>query len=121
MSISIARKNSRSPTLGPFHYPLTLDNQLLSHSREDLRYHNIPLKRINNSLQYCKITCNRELKKIAKPTNELIFYVTGEIVELNPYPVLISTRTKHQFNWSSSHATWSHFTSTDEPQFSHQW
>ena len=45
-------ENSRPPTSDLHPFPLRLDNQMLNHPGQDLRYHSVPVSRINNSWQY---------------------------------------------------------------------
>ena len=54
-------ENSRPPTPDLYHDPLRLDNHIINHPRQDLRYRIFPVNRINNGLQYSAITRNREL------------------------------------------------------------
>ena len=86
------QENSRPPTPDPCHYPLRLDNQLINHPRQDLRYHILPVNRMFKSLQTSIITRNRELTTLNQTSNEKKFEVTVKFIGLSPHPIPTSTK-----------------------------
>ena len=57
-------ENTRLPTADPNHYPLRLNNQIVFHIRQVVRYHNLPVNKLSNSFQYFTITCIQELNRV---------------------------------------------------------
>ena len=65
-----------TPKPDPYRYLLGLDNQIKINARQDLSYHNLPVSKINNSLQNSTFFLNRELNRLPSTSTELKFEVT---------------------------------------------
>ena len=55
---------------------MRLDYKIVNHPREDVRYHILPLNRINKTLQHFTITRNREFTGLTHTSTELTLEVT---------------------------------------------
>ena len=71
---------SRPPTPDPYLCRLRHDNQICNHPQQDLRYHILPVDRINNYPQYFTITRNRELTRLTRIPTESKFEVTLKFI-----------------------------------------
>ena len=89
--------------------------------REDLRYHTLPVVRINDSLQYSKVTRSPELNGLTQTSVETKIEVTVKPVGLKPHPPATSTQNKHRIFPGPFVVTSMQFTSTGGPPFDHQW
>ena len=112
--------NSRALTPDLYHHPLRLDNQISFHPRQDLSYHNFPVNRINNSLQFSRITRNRELTWTTHTSTKLNCKLTMKIFGVNSHTIPTSTQIKRWTVSSPFVVTSLHLTSTEEPPFDHQ-
>ena len=113
-------ENSRPPTPDLYHHTLRLDDQMNFRPRQDLCYHNIPVNRINNTLQHSSITRNRETARPTHSSTELMCKLTVNFFGLNPHSIPISTHIKYRTFPSPFVVTSLQFTSTDEPPIDHQ-
>ena len=83
---------SRTLTLDPYRYALILDNQIYFHPKQDLRCYNLPVNRINKSLQNSVVTRNCGVIRKTQNTTETKFEVTEKFIGLNPHPVSASNQ-----------------------------
>ena len=115
-------ENSRPRTPDAYHSPLMLDNQIINHPRQDLRYHTLPVKRKNEILQKTTVTRYPELDRLTQFTTELKFEVTknSRIGSLNPHLISTSTHIKQRTFHSPFVETNVQFCSTGESLFEHQ-
>ena len=89
--------------------------------RQEVRYHILPVSRINKTLQYSAITRNREPTRFTYSSTQLKLEVTVEFIGLNTQPVPTLTQFKHRTFPRPFFVTFLKFTSTDEPTFDYQW
>ena len=109
------------PNLDLYQCPLILHNQIFHHSRQGLRYHIFPANRKNSLIQYPTITRNRELSRLTDTSTVFKFEFTVKFIGLNLDPNPTSTQISYRTFPSAFVVTSSHFTSTDETPFDHQW
>ena len=64
--------------------------------RQDMRYHNLPVNRINDSLHFSAITLNRETTGVIHTSHKVKFEVTVIFIGLIHHPFPTSTKNKPQ-------------------------
>ena len=100
---------------------MRLDYQITNLPRQDLRYHNLPVNKINNSLQSLANIGNRELTRLTHASTELKSEVTVKFIGSNPDPIPTCFKIKPRTFPSRFVVNSLHFTSTVESPFNHQW
>ena len=76
-------ENSRPPTPGPYRFPLRLDNQIIIHARQDLRYHILPVNRKIKRVLRFSVNRNRELTRLTHTSTEPKFEIAVKFIGNN--------------------------------------
>ena len=97
-------------------------NETTDHPRQDLKYHNFPVDRMNNNLQCSMVTRNRKITRLTQITAELKLEETVKIFGLNSiHPIPTSNQIKLRTLSSPLVVSKLQFNSTGNPRFDHDW